>query len=313
MPTVSVVIPAKNRAKMIGRCLDSVLNQTVKADEIIVVDDNSTDNTKEIVQSYQQYGVKYIPLENKTGAQAARNLGIISANSDFIAFQDSDDEWFDYKLEKQIKIITNSPYSNEIFVHGDCIIFDHLTGERRDCKVRELNGNCHENLLMNPGPLFPSFIVSKKKMIEIGMLDEKVLSSQEWDTAIMISKSIYFYHIQEPLFIYNKHNNETISKNYLLDIEGYDYIVNKHKNDILLKLGKNGILHHLRRQISLSKEYKDWAVFEGKGKLYLEYIEDAGKLNYFFNRLSLHFKELPCSYSFRNLIRLVMFVLRKRL
>jgi glycosyltransferase involved in cell wall biosynthesis len=254
MPTVSVVIPAKNRAKMIGKCLDSVLNQTVKADEIIVVDDNSTDNTKEIVQSYQQYGVKYIPLENKTGAQAARNLGIISATGDYIAFQDSDDEWFDYKLEEQTKLIKSYNSAKFLFIHGDAEDHDCKTGKRRERNVPELEGNCYEKLLKSPGPLFPAILVDKKALLEIGLLDEKVPSWQEWDTAISLSKICEFKHVKKPLFTYNLNHGETISLNIKRDLDGYGYLINKYKNEILRTCGKKSLLQHLNRQITVAKK-----------------------------------------------------------
>lgn len=85
--TVSVIIPAYNYAQYIGECIESVLNQTQKADEIIVVDDDSADNTKEIVA---RYPVKYIWQENK-GLAGARNTGIRNATSEYILPLDADD------------------------------------------------------------------------------------------------------------------------------------------------------------------------------------------------------------------------------
>lgn len=253
MTTISVVIPAKNRAKMIGKCLDSVLNQTVKAGEIIVVDDNSTDDTKEVVQSYSKYGVKYVPLENKIGAQAARNLGIISATGDFIAFQDSDDEWFKYKLEEQIKLIKAYGSEKFLFIHGDAEDHDCKTGERRDRKVPELEGSCYEKLLKSPGPLFPAILVNKKALLEIGLLDEKVPSWQEWDTAISLSKICEFKHVKKPLFTYNLNHGETISLNIKRDLNGYEYVINKYKNEMIKESGHITWRNHINRQIRLAK------------------------------------------------------------
>ncbi len=272
MPTVSVVIPAKNRAKMIVKCLNSVLNQTVKADEIIVVDDNSTDDTKEVVHSYSKYGVKYIPLENKTGAQAARNLGIISATGDYIAFQDSDDEWFDYKLEEQIKVIKTYKSQKFLFIHGDAEDYDWKTGEFRDRKVPELEGNCYEKLLKSHGPLFPAIMVDKKALFEIGLLDEKVPSWQEWDTSIALSRICDFRQIRKPLFIYNVNHGDAISKNIQSDLNGYWYIVEKNKELIISELGQDYYLKHIKRQLlfSINKELLD--EFEKYKNYYLEEI-----------------------------------------
>ena len=99
--TVSVVIPAYNMEKYIGRAIDSVLAQTRQPDEIIVVDDGSTDNTADVIKSYGSR-VHYIRQENG-GASVARNTGIEAAKSEWIAFLDADDEWLPEKLQLQIE------------------------------------------------------------------------------------------------------------------------------------------------------------------------------------------------------------------
>ena len=97
---ISVIIPTYNRADLVQRAIKSVLNQTKKPNEIIVVDDGSTDNTKQILKNYP---VKILYQKNK-GVSSARNIGIKNAKYEFIAFLDSDDEWIEEKLEEQIKL-----------------------------------------------------------------------------------------------------------------------------------------------------------------------------------------------------------------
>lgn len=100
---ISVIIPTYNRAKLLPRAIRSVLHQTFNGDEIevIIVDDASTDDTTQVVTSMQEPHVRYIRLESNSGACTARNIGIQEARGELIAFQDSDDEWFLTKLEKQ--------------------------------------------------------------------------------------------------------------------------------------------------------------------------------------------------------------------
>ena len=105
--TVSVVIPACNAGRYISRALDSVLGQTRKADEIIVVDDGSTDDTAAQVAKYADK-VKYIRQENQ-GASGARNTGIKAAGSEWVAFLDGDDEWLGDKLQRQIALLQRNP------------------------------------------------------------------------------------------------------------------------------------------------------------------------------------------------------------
>ena len=101
---ISVIIPTYNRAHLIKRSAQSVLNQTYKNLELIIVDDGSTDNTKEVIDSLNDERIVYIKQENQ-GAAAARNTGIDIAKGKYIAFQDSDDVWHSDKLEKQIYIL----------------------------------------------------------------------------------------------------------------------------------------------------------------------------------------------------------------
>jgi glycosyltransferase involved in cell wall biosynthesis len=105
--SVSVIIPAYNSENFIRRAIDSVLAQTHRAEEIIVVDDGSTDSTREIVQSYGP-PVQYLHQEN-AGPGAARNAGIRAAQGDWIAFLDHDDEWLPEKLQVQLNLLKRHP------------------------------------------------------------------------------------------------------------------------------------------------------------------------------------------------------------
>jgi len=105
--TVSVVIPAYNIGKLVARAIDSVLAQTHKADEIIVVDDGSTDDTADVIKSYG-LKVRYIYQAN-LGLAGARNTGIMAARCEWIAFLDGDDEWLPGNLKLQVGVLRRSP------------------------------------------------------------------------------------------------------------------------------------------------------------------------------------------------------------
>ncbi|MCD6385261.1 glycosyltransferase family 2 protein, partial [Candidatus Sumerlaeota bacterium] len=102
MPRVSVIIPVFNRKEMVKEAISSVLNQTFRDFELIVVDDGSTDGTAEVVKSFNE--VRYIRQEHK-GPASARNTGIMNAEGELIAFLDSDDLWLPEKLEKQVSYL----------------------------------------------------------------------------------------------------------------------------------------------------------------------------------------------------------------
>ncbi|MFZ9033203.1 MAG: glycosyltransferase family 2 protein, partial [Anaerohalosphaeraceae bacterium] len=105
---ISAVIPAYNAEKYIARSINSVLNQTCPVDEIIVVDDGSTDSTAEVIKSYGGK-VRYIHQQN-AGVSAARNTGIQAATCEWVAFLDADDEWLPEKIERQVENIKNNPH-----------------------------------------------------------------------------------------------------------------------------------------------------------------------------------------------------------
>jgi len=105
--TVSVVIPAYNIGKLVARAIDSVLVQTHKADEIIVVDDGSTDDTASVIKSYGSK-VRYVYQDN-LGLAGARNTGIRAARSEWVAFLDGDDEWLPDNLNLHLEILKRNP------------------------------------------------------------------------------------------------------------------------------------------------------------------------------------------------------------
>ena len=127
-PTVSVIIPTYNRAHLVDRAIQSVLNQTYKDFELIIVDDGSTDNTEDIIKEFQKKDerIKYIRHEENRGGSAARNTGIKAAKGEYIAFLDSDDEWLPIKLGRQISEFTNK--SKIALVYTGRIIIEE--GER---------------------------------------------------------------------------------------------------------------------------------------------------------------------------------------
>lgn len=130
---VSVVIPSYNREKTIKKCLDSVISQTYKAYEIILVDDGSTDKT---IEQAERLGCSYLKVikQNHKGAQAARNLGIVNACGEYIAFLDSDDEWLPTLLEEFMYLLQKE--KENIVIYTDGYIYDENT--------KENYGNCLE-------------------------------------------------------------------------------------------------------------------------------------------------------------------------
>ena len=243
--TVSVVIPAYNRAKLLARSIRSVQNQTYPVTEIIIADDASTDDTEEIVRkmSATDPRIIYLKLPKNCGAQAARNAGIRRATGRWISFLDSDDEFLPLKIEKQLKVALEE---NVDVVHCECYVQNGEADAPSLYGTRPLSGNIYARLLNEsyPGPTFPGLFILKNALERIGLLDESVPSWQEWDTAIRLSKLHSFGYIAEPLFIYYLHSGQTISKDTRREAEGYAYIVEKHTYEIQSIVGTTALAHH---------------------------------------------------------------------
>lgn len=120
MKLVSVVIPTYNCAKFVAQAIQSVLNQSYKNTEIILVDDGSTDETRDVIQPFMKE-IVYIYQENK-GLPGARNRGIAEASGEYIALLDADDRWHNNKLEYQIQVLESFPSVHLVF--SDFSVFD---------------------------------------------------------------------------------------------------------------------------------------------------------------------------------------------
>lgn len=230
---ISVIIPSKNRAHTLPRCINSVLDQTHSAAEIIVIDDASSDNTKEIVESYADRGVIYTRLPEGAGAQAARNHGIAIASYEWIAFQDSDDLWLPHKLTTQVEALRRQDFDEAIVVHSDGLKTIDTNDIALPLPVPLTAGRCYRQLLLRPAPMFPTLLASKNAILEAGGLDNDCPAYQEWDTAIRLAKKCEFIHIQQPLFTWICHTGETISKDYRRDVLGFAYVIRSHKQEII--------------------------------------------------------------------------------
>ncbi len=186
--TVSVVIPAYNVEKYIGRAIDSVLAQTRRPDEIIVVDDGSTDNTAEVIRSYGSK-VHCIRQENG-GASVARNTGIEEAKSEWIAFLDADDEWLPDKLSMQIECLAKN--QGLLWCGGNYLIRDAGDSSCREaCVEREVwrsfagdkdyMENYFDALLRDICILTSTVVVARNFLKEVGMFRLGQMWAQDTD------------------------------------------------------------------------------------------------------------------------------------
>jgi len=152
---IDVVIPVYNGEPYINEAIDSVLQQTFKPRRIIVVDDGSTDGTPKLLESYQTLypTVKYVRKSN-AGLSSARNVGILSSDSRYVAFLDADDVWHPTKLEKQLHVFRNKSFGNLGFIYCDYSNIDSLGAPLVNFPCFEMDfsvkGNVFQKLLRIP-------------------------------------------------------------------------------------------------------------------------------------------------------------------
>jgi len=168
-PKVSVVIPTYNSAQFIVETLESVFAQTYKDYEVIVVDDGSTDNTKEVLKPYMSK-IRYIYKENG-GAASARNVGIKNAQGEYIAFLDSDDLWLPEKLEKQVRYFEKHPQIDMVF--ADCIRFgEEVSNTPRNYTKRLISNDMFVNIWWYNIVPTSTVMVRKSCFEKVGLFDE---------------------------------------------------------------------------------------------------------------------------------------------
>lgn len=174
---ISVVIPTFNRKHVLGRAIKSVGNQTRPPDEIIVVDDGSTDGTRNWLSNSFPL-VKYIYQENK-GVSSARNRGVKASKGSWVSFLDSDDEWMPTKLEQQENSIIDNPeiefcHTNEIWIRNGVRV-------NQMKKHQKYGGNIFEKCL-DICRISPSSVLIKKNVFDIvGLFDESLRVCEDYD------------------------------------------------------------------------------------------------------------------------------------
>jgi len=198
-PRVSVVIAAYNRASTVDRAITSALRQTLPADEIIVVDDGSTDDTCNIVESLAAQDARIRLLREKTnrGGGAARNVGLAAAQGEFIAFLDSDDEWLPGHLERRIAALRSEPHPALVF--GSFYLDDgHFRTLQRCAPMAE---DPLEYLFSARGGLRTSTFVGYRTELCAIRFDDHLRKHQDWDLVLNLVQRFTVVADSEPTVI----------------------------------------------------------------------------------------------------------------
>ena len=187
-PLVTVVIPARDSATTISRAIESVLAQSYRPIEIIVVDDFSADNTRNVVESYASFNVRLLPLSSHKGVSVARNTGIEAANGDLIAFLDSDDEWLNTKLEKQVALMTSDKRLSLVFCEANLFSSagDNL-GDIYHGRKRAVGPDAWKALLAANFIATPAVLVRREDILSLGGFDPVLKIGEDQDMWIRLA------------------------------------------------------------------------------------------------------------------------------
>lgn len=228
-PTISVVTATYNRARLLPRMIDSVLNQTYEAFELIIVDDGSTDQTKEVVQDYQDDRIKFICQAN-AGANAARNAGIAASQGDWIIVLDSDDEALSDWLENIAAVATIEEQAG-IISCGAIWIYQNSNRTSETAALPYNKGAIYDNQSF----LFLSgtYAVRRRIYQEIGGFAPECRSGQSTELALRLVPHCLrngweLHCIQKPLVKLYDHGGAKIRRNYEARLKGVSYILQHH-------------------------------------------------------------------------------------
>ena len=227
MPKVSVIIPTYNAAQTVGRAISSVLAQSYKDFEVIVVDDGSSDNTRQVLAS-NFANVQYFYQTNQERS-AARNHGIAMACGEYVAFLDADDWWEPNKLELQVTVMESDPtvglvYSayHEVTDTGQAILRSRSTGDQPGVRL-------FDQLVLGNIIGSPSFVMARRhEVMRVGGFDEALRQSEDWDLWLRLAAESLVAYIDKPLTFYRRSSGAQLQRLLSRDAgRAWPYIIEK--------------------------------------------------------------------------------------
>jgi len=232
-PYFSIIIPVYNSATALKGALSSIDRQVYKDFEVIVCDDGSEDNSKEVVDSFtSRFDISYIWQEHWGGPARSRNSGLKSAKGQFIAFLDSDDWWYPDKLN----IIKEHLHEADILFHDLDIYTPNKRRFFKKVKGRNLKSPVFIDLMKNENALFTSSVVARKDIIDkMGGFaeEESLVSVEDFDLWLRISKvTERFIYVPQSLGAYMI-SNSNISKSSPRQIERINAVYGRHLNSLV--------------------------------------------------------------------------------
>ena len=246
---VSVVIPTYNRVPYLGRAITSVLKQSYPVNEIIVIDNGSTDQTLSFIK--KKFTSIRVIIEKKRGVSFARNLGIKNCKYNWIAFLDSDDEWITDKIEKQFVLLKESNFKYQ-FIHTNEIWIKNGILKNQKKKHLKRGGYIFEDCL-DICKISPSSVLIKKELFDkYGLFDYKFKVCEDYELWLRITSKIKIGYLDKPLIKkYGGHKGQLSAKYWGIDryrIKALEKILINYN---LKKQQKLKVLEYLLKKINI--------------------------------------------------------------
>ncbi len=210
MPKISVIIPVYNGAKFVKDAIESVLAQTYKDYEIIVVNDGSTDDTEEVLRPYIEEGIiRYFYQENQ-GSANARNRAIAEAKGEYIAWLDQDDIWLPHRLEKTVRVMEND---KEVVVVGGWFLDIDESGIPKGCNWFIKPGIVNEQLRYGNAVASSSSLIRRSVIVENNeWFDQSFWPRDDYHMWVRLAKYGKIVVIPSVLYLYRHHSEQNIRK-----------------------------------------------------------------------------------------------------
>lgn len=232
---ISVIITTRNRKTLLKRAIDSVLSQTWRDLECIVVDDASTDGTQNSVKTFDDKRIRYfyIPVTKSKGGNYARNFGITMARGEYIAFLDDDDRWSEDKLKYQKKLLDNQPEVGMVY----CQMIKEYVQEgvrRKIVPDMSCRGDCSKKVFIHIPCTTSTMMVRKNVLAEVGGFDENISFWQEYDLCIRICQKYKIDFIKKYLVIFrcDSGDSQRLTNKFYEWIEAVKYQNHKYAEEI---------------------------------------------------------------------------------
>ena len=208
MPLVSVIIPSFNRAYLLERAINSVLGQTFTDFELIVVDDGSTDSTRELLSQFRD---RLLPLfQEHCGVSAARNAGVKRSSGELLAFLDSDDEWLPDKLLRQVRMYDAKDalficHTDEIWIRDDKKVQQKKVHQKQGGRFFE---RALQRCLISPS----SVMISRTLLDRVGWFDESLPAAEDYDLWLRVTAHYEVAFVPERLVIKHGGHSDQLSE-----------------------------------------------------------------------------------------------------